>query len=897
MKAKNSLAEILREVLADDPSLIGRREAFLHAMEARRDDVNVLQLHSLLRAVREANIGAYFSAADGDVDSRQEAYAEAKQALQSISMQERSIERVLDAIVQALGWNLRECTFPKPSQERSKEILFTRPRCIHPSREGVDESLLSRPLETFFTERMVVIEPEHACPHAFDIKGMDTLATEDLTPVLPIRRELLALFPPQEIAQRLSFENRDDGIVVKFRFPVTGANGVTEYLFSKKYTNTAGLILVDSRVPVTEIWPNFRRQGWSKYYLFYENTEAENGQELGKDVLYVAPWTSGREIAKTLPQGGLTNCYTVSLDGFPEALFCSVIPSQDGPGATPIDIGAFLLKEPPMVQREPELTWDLGIDFGTSSTMLYCRADQGAPEPLSFGSHLYQVLDSLDQRLRTFVNFIPCAPVEGRQANGSLQSCFHVLTVGALARNVIRPLEDGNIFALHLTENYKEILGKHALRIDTNLKWQDDAIGRRKVAAYLTQVCMQACAEAAAYGVTDVQWHLSVSPMFSAEQAVSFRAMCRSVVKEAVSGTPFAKQSKPAPVFLSSSIEAMARYFLSVAQMNGDLDSSILCINFMEERTDIAFIGKQRWSIVYHMSLPLCGDDFWHPIFAAYDVFCEASLVQFPLLWTEAIKSDLREYGEERLETLKTLINKPDVRQALQGAQLAVAGLFYYLGLILRVLVARGVYCETSLPAIYVGGRASAIFSWLAGGCFEPDSPFLRIFGQMMAEASGLSTHQRLTFHLSDRPGIEIAAGMIELFSQGKAFFDIGTENAAIFDSEPYSVEDAFVAGDTYFIKNVERHSETFLTAHDISAGIHTKKLTELRKFLAAFDASQNLWSDGLHLSEEAIDEIERRVSAAYVEETGKRVRNIDRAPVFLRSLNVLLDVLSQKNS
>ena len=787
-------------------------------------------------------------------------------------------------------------TYPSSRKYTNESRAAERER-IRPSRRIADERLLSKPLETFFTDRMVVIEPEHACPQSLDIEGMEMLATEELTPVPPIRRELLALFTPQEIAQRLSFENRDDGIIVKFRFPITGANGITEYRFTKKYSNAGGLILVDSLAPTTEVWPNFRREGWSKYYFFYENTAAQNGEELAKDMLYIAPWASDHEISKEIPEGGLQNRYTVRLDGFPEAFFCSVIPSQDGPAATPIEVGAFLLKEPPSVQREPELTWDLGIDFGTSSTMLYCRSDRRAPEPLTFDPHLYEVLDSLNQRLRTFIDFIPCAQVEGRRADGSLLSCFHVLTADALARNVIRPLEDGNIFPLRFTENYKEILGKHALRIDTDLQWQDDAIGRRKVAAYLTQVCMQACAEAAAHGATDVQWHLSVSPMFSAEQSVSFRAMCRSVVKEAVSGTPFAKQSKPGPVFLSSSIEAMARYFLSVAQMNGDLDSSILCINFMEERTDVAFIGKERRSIVYHISLPLCGDDFWHPIFAAYDVFCEASLVQFPLLWTEVIKSDLREYGEERLETLKTLINKPDVRQALQGAQLAVAGLFYYLGLILRVLVARGVYCETSLPAIYVGGRASAIFSWLAGGCFEPDSPFLRIFGQMMAEASGLSTHQRLTFHLSDRPGIEIAAGMIELFSQGKAFFDIGTENAAIFDSEPYSVEDAFVAGDTYFIKNVERHSETFLTAHDISAGIHTKKLTELRKFLAAFDASQNLWSDGLHLSEEAIDEIERRVSAAYVEETGKRVRNIDRAPVFLRSLNVLLDVLSQKNS
>lgn len=898
MKAKNSLAEILREVLADDPSLIGRREAFLHAMEARRDDVNVLQLHSLLRAVREANIGAYFSAADGDVDSRQEAYAEAKQALQSISMQERSIERVLDAIVQALGWNLRECTFPKPSQERSKEILFTRPRCIHPSREGVDESLLSRPLETFFTERMVVIEPEHACPHAFDIKGMDALATEDLTPVLPIRRELLALFPPQEIAHRLSFEYRDDGVMVEFLFPLTDENDVTEYRYVKKYSNADGLIFVDSLMPVTEVWPDFRAKGWKKYYFFYENAVAQNSEDLAQDMLYIAPWASNQETAKSLPEGGLANRYTVRLDDFPEAFLCTVIPSQDGTAAKPTEVGAFLLQPPPLLSKRKTSVLHVGIDFGVRETMIYYRLEaQSVPRPMTFNPHLYEVLDSLNQRLRTFVNFIPCGSIEDSQADGSFRSSYHVFGRGALERASIRPLQDGNIFTLQFTENYKDILGKHAIRIDWNLHWQDDAIGRRKVVAYLTQLFMQTYTEAMTHGVADVQWHVSVSPMFSADQAFSFRAMCEKAVQEAASGTPFAKLSQPACVSFSSPILAVVRHFLGMAQKNGDTDRPILCLNCGEERTDVALVSPKSQHIVYHASLPWTGDDFWRFIYEAYDVFCKEQIHWSPPYRLEIIKNDLRERSEECLKTLKTLTVKQEVRNALQGAQLAVAGLFYYLGIILRVLVSRSVYREASLPTVYLGGRASTIFSWLAGGSFQSDSPFLRVFGQMMVEASGLPLHQRLTLHFSDHPGAEVAAGMVACSSQGDTFFDISAENAAIFGNESYSVEDAFVAGDTYFIKNTEQRPENFLTACDVSAGVRTKKLAELRKFLTAFDASQNLWSDGLHLSEEAIDEIERRVSASYVEETGKRVRNIDPAPVFLRSLSVLLDILSQKNS
>lgn len=763
---------------------------------------------------------------------------------------------------------------------------------------SIGKAVRYRP-EEFFTDRMVVIEPEHACPQSLDIEGMEMLATEELTPVPPIRRELLALFTPQEIAQRLSFENRDDGIIVKFRFPITGANSITEYRFTKKYSNAGGLILVDSLAPTTEVWPNFRREGWSKYYFFYENTAAQNGEELAKDMLYIAPWASDHEISKEIPEGGLQNRYTVRLDGFPEAFFCSVIPSQDGPAATPIEVGAFLLKEPPSVQREPELTWDLGIDFGTSSTMLYCRADRRAPEPLAFDPHLYEVLDSLNQRLRTFVDFIPCAPVEGRQADGSFLSMFHVLTAGSLARNDIRPLEDGNIFALQLTENYKEILGKHALRIDTDLKWQDDAIGRRKVAAYIQQLCLQCLAEAGAHGVEKLTWNFSFPTAFSNEQQIAFRQTCQAAVKTAYQGTSF---ELPEEILSWPESKASAYHFNKLGGSDTNFGDGAVCLDIGAGTTDVSIISGQPGEIVYHTSIQFAGRYLFQPIYDVYSIFADHELLDFEgkIPQTAVLDADMREHSEEYLDNLKNLTGIVDIKNALQTSQCAVAGIFYYLGGILKELHERGIYQEDHVPEIFVGGNGSRIFSWLSGGAFAADSPYLQVFRDMLAKASGLEDTHRTEIHISDRPKMEVAAGMIEERPQNdKAFFNEAAQREALFGDAHVDdfIAASVIAGDTYAKDGEELPAESFLSAYDISDGIQVQELAVLRRFLDDFNDDHHIWNEGIDLDTNDLAAIEKRVASYYVAEKGKDVKKIYVEPVFVMGLKKMMEAFQHEKN
>ena len=141
--------------------------------------------------------------------------------------------------------------------------------------------------------------------YSMRIRGEDLLAGEDLTAILPLRREILEYFSTEDIANRLTIEDGQDEVLVHFAFPLSGNwEESREYDFVKHYPKK-DLIYLQKNVPIVEIWPNIRREGWDKYYLYYENADAQNTQEAGKDFFYVKPWTYGVEDSADVPKDGM----------------------------------------------------------------------------------------------------------------------------------------------------------------------------------------------------------------------------------------------------------------------------------------------------------------------------------------------------------------------------------------------------------------------------------------------------------------------------------------------------------------------------------------------------------------------------------------------------------------
>ncbi|MBQ7722822.1 MAG: hypothetical protein IJT57_00720, partial [Selenomonadaceae bacterium] len=194
--------------------------------------------------------------------------------------------------------------------------------------------------EDFFYERMAVVEPANAFPNSPKVHGMDSVSEKDLTPILPIKRELLGLFTTEEISARLAISDDAENFYLHFNFPLSGVDGGGKnFRWTKTYPKR-DLIYIDREVPVIEIYPNFRRDDWKNYFLYYENYQS--GDELANDIYFVEP----------VGQDGnfLANRFTAKLDDFPDALICKYNPPPHL-GRSPYEVGAIILNKPKVIER------------------------------------------------------------------------------------------------------------------------------------------------------------------------------------------------------------------------------------------------------------------------------------------------------------------------------------------------------------------------------------------------------------------------------------------------------------------------------------------------------------------------------------------------------------------
>ena len=743
---------------------------------------------------------------------------------------------------------------------------------------SIDGAEWRRP-EDFFTDRLVIHAGGNALKGILKVPGSDILSKDDMSVILPLRSEILNYFTPQEITRNFRIEKAGSDIKVQFTFPISGINNTgAEYRAEKSYP-MQGVTYLTKNVPVIEIWPNFKRPSWKKYYLYYENSEAQNKtQEAGSGFLYVYPWGYGDNIAGDTPRHGLANLYTARLSGFPEALICTATLASSGE----VYAGLILLDEPEQVQTMMGKSWQVGIDFGTSSTMLFYRDGNATPKPLVLQSNLFDVTDS-PMLNRTYQNFIPSS-TETHQ-DGSFQSIFQLLNGSHLRDSPpnIYPLQDGNIYwVLGANDDYfRTNIGQ----IDTNLKWGTNVVSQLKVSAYIKQICLQSLAEAAKKCVGDISWNFSYPTAFSSAKTMTFSATCQDAVNEAIKDSGFdIAPVLQAPEYWSES-KANAYYFSKLGGVH--FAGGAVCLDIGAGTTDISVISGHPARIVYHTSLQFAGRYLFQSIYKHYDIF--ASTLNLNGMEAEPrdalIDADMRKNSKKYQDGLKNMIVKNDVQKVLQLAQFALAGIFYYIGGMVNLLHERGIYQGDSLPDIYVGGNGSRIFPWICGGTFTTHNPYIEVFKDMLVATSGLSAVD-FKIILSDTPKVEVARGMTEdrphndeiFYNQRQIATDIFGEEKG---RDPLIANSVF-AGDNFIVGSQLSKKTEFISAYEIAEGVSIRNVDELRTFTTKFNESPNIWAQRINISDQQFARVTRTVQGAYASQVARDPQDIFVEPVFI---------------
>ena len=751
------------------------------------------------------------------------------------------------------------------ANEITEEKLSDRKKIGRASLNGAE---IRRP-DDFFHPRMAVTEPANAFPNSSTVRGINSLSEKDLTPILPIKRALLEIFSAEEILSRISISDDAENFYLHFDFPLSGVNGDgKDFRWTKNYPKR-DLIYIDREVPVAELWPNFRRAGWKNYYLYYENYRAQaNDDALATDIYFVAPF--GQENCGNF----LANRFTAKLDEFPEIFVVTYNPPPHL-GKNPFEIGAILLNKPKIVESNADLSWKIGVDFGTSSTMIFAAENENPPRPLNFSPNLFQITASGGARAQTYRQFIP-SQIPAR-ADGSFLSIFHLLNLGEL--KTIRPLIDGHVFLLS-SENSR-VFEQFAAQIDANLKWADDDRQRRKTAAYIEQICLQAAAEAACRGVENVEWNFSYPTAFSQAQKISFREICR----EAVDGAPnFWPESK-----------AAAYHFNKLDGRAGNFAQGAICVDIGAGTTDISVISGEPARIIYHASIRYAAREMFKPIYDNYELFAGEKIsgdkLRDETQRQAIIDADLRENSERYLADLKFKTGREQVKRVLQAVQFAAAGLFHYLGELVKILHDYGHYRGEKIPHVFVGGNGARIFRWISGGAQLDENIYLAVPEKIFVAASGLLGGKKFNLHTSEQPKIEVAAGMIvERPANDEDFFDADKINREIFGDADEIIYAAVPAGADFVSGGEDQSAAAFVSANDISDGISVTALREFKIFVDRFNGAQKLWAEGVSFDEE---DLIRDANNFFADKRGRDVKNLSVEPIFIAELKLLLPRLT----
>lgn len=734
--------------------------------------------------------------------------------------------------------------------------------------------------EDFFTDRLVIHAGGNILEGILRVPGSDILSNEDMSVILPLRSEILNYFTPQEIVHNFRIDKTGNEIKVQFTFPISGINNTgAEYRAEKSYPMQEVTYLINN-VPVIEIWPNFKRPGWKKYYLYYENSEAQNKTpNAGNGFLYVYPWAYGNNIAGDTPQNGVANLYTARLSGFPEALICTAKLASSGE----VYAGLILLNEPDQVPALTGRSWQIGMDFGTSSTMLFYREGTATPRPLTLQPNLFHVTNSGVMLTQTYRNFIPSDTKD--QQDGSFQSIFQLLNGSHLqdAPPTIYPLQDGNVYWVLDANDY--YFRTNIGQIDANLKWGTDVVSQLKVAAYIKQICLQSLAEAAKKGVANISWNFSYPTAFSAAKTMTFSNTCQDAVNEAIQDSGFNNIPVMQPPEYWPETKANAYYFSNLGGVH--FAGGAVCLDIGAGTTDISVISGHPARIVYHTSLQFAGRYLFQSIYKHYDIFAPGldlnGVEKEPR--NALIDADMRDKSPNYLAGLNHMIVRNDVQKVLQLAQFAVAGIFYYIGGMVSRLREMGIYESDSMPDIYVGGNGSRIFSWICGGTFNPDNPYIEVFKDMLVATSGLSA-VGFRIILSNTPKVEVARGMTEdkphhhatFFNQHQIAIDLFGENRG---RDPLIANSVF-AGDNFIIGDKLSKKTEFISAYEIAEGIRIRNVDELRAFTEKFNKSPNIWDQRINISDQQFAKITKTVQGAYANQVGRAPQDIFVEPVFI---------------
>lgn len=738
-----------------------------------------------------------------------------------------------------------------------------------------------------FLPDLKFIDQEGILPGSLLPEGTQSLVfkNRNITPLMPLNPILLNYFTPEDLIKKMKLQLVNNGaggsqVRINLTLPLYGVKGgkAPQNLFlTKDYPLLEENIIYE--VPVLELWPDFRAEGWKEYYGFFY--DAEYGEET-----FQVSFPGAKEIHSFKERKG--SYQTVQLDEFPPFIECKDIYTNT--------IGLILLGTPEEVSLTGQ--WVVGVDFGTSFTNVYVNKNDKVIERLNL-ENLHRKVTYVLAETRFPVLFEYFIPESFIPADKPFPMSSVLTRKGGknTKDEQLNPIFDGRLYI-----PARNRFSPQETWIKTNLKWETDNLGNNQL--FLKHLALHISAIAAKNGVFDLQWSLSFPSAFSAKKEQTYVKTWQKITKEleVKTGIKHISPTKDDGNYFRTESLAVAQYFAEYEDY--DLVNTT-CIDMGGGTSDISI--WQDDELVHQCSVSLAGRDLFSQFIEINPNFLKKLDINSDD-WTKlkgpAFNAKLDVWM--RLEAANWLDKKRDLLEEdkqfqglLRLMAIGVSGLYFYVGQILSVLHKDNKYTLDEITPVYIGGNGSRLLNWLAeGGEFDKNSEINALLSRMMSIASGFTDTEEPT-RLSQNPKDEAACGLVLKDKKLKGLnkkekdYVIAGENCQI-DSEKYSWQD-----------RLEFKTKT-ISKYQIS------ELNQLKRFLDAFHESlDDLGIDGIkplegyEFEKEYPDDPDPDYNQKLWKATAKElkdslnsikgdVEDISEQPPFILGLKALLKVLAK---
>lgn len=725
-----------------------------------------------------------------------------------------------------------------------------------------------RSSQDFFTDQLFVINQDKAFDKDSTLvsKGSEALNFNGIyvTPILPITEELLTYLDVSDLNERITFDQQNDSIVVKLRLTLSGIDKQNrDFVISKEY-DPANINSI-STGPVLAIWPNFRTPDWKSYYTYFTTAD--------QDTFYARPFLAAGERSESRTFSDSSKNVEKEITKtkrFPEAMLCEY---------KGVKAGILLLSVPEGNINIDGTEWHIGVDFGTSSTTVYYRKGTDAPKEVAFEDRLFRITAPLINPDPTFYDnfFSP------KSEQTPFFSLFQKQKLGNMKPD--EPILDGHIYFL---AGYQELW--NAEDIVHDLKWSTREIDREHLKVFFKQLCLQCAAEAINDGATKIHWNFSHPLAFTERDRGFFELIWKDVglVCEGATGV-----SQQVVIPAQSESVVTANFFANQPAIDGFAIGAI-CIDIGGETSDISIWqdNKLYWQTslrfaARHIFLDLLKEN---PEFLEHfgvdssdiELLKEASNNTF-YAQADAL---IHDKGKEWLKKLPVVGAAPTIQPFLQLISLGVAGLLYYVGLLLDYLSQSTADFEPKIPNIYIGGNGCKILHWMAAGSFDGNAIASRSkkhLKHVIREASEFDSDNNSDIVISGSPKKEAAYGLVaaakKLTNLKKAQLNI-------------------LAGETFTENGVDYKWTEILTAERLKKrlSIYENQLEQIENFIESFNAGLGAEIKmPIALNETLRGAIFGKLKGIFQDFSDAEPEDISVEPLFILALKALLEVKTQR--